>query len=163
MKKALAGICGPGAREGVFQEKAHIKLHPHQTLYPHQTLQVELNQAQEARRRQEQQAASAEEQLKFVVSAMNRYLSQSSRWRSLRRGGHLYIIPSLPSPPTLRTVVGIEQGILRPALKQSRAAGRSCGLRAQGWELEPCAGLPPSLSSSFLRLHMCPVWLGKTP
>ncbi|XP_034380743.1 coiled-coil alpha-helical rod protein 1 isoform X4 [Arvicanthis niloticus] len=35
------------------------------------TLQMELNQAQEARRRQEQQTASAEEQLKFVVSAMN--------------------------------------------------------------------------------------------
>ncbi|XP_029387497.1 coiled-coil alpha-helical rod protein 1 isoform X2 [Mus pahari] len=35
------------------------------------SLQMELNQAQEARRRQEQQIASAEEQLKFVVSAMN--------------------------------------------------------------------------------------------
>ncbi|XP_052018992.1 coiled-coil alpha-helical rod protein 1 isoform X5 [Apodemus sylvaticus] len=35
------------------------------------TLQMELNQALEARRRQEQQTASAEEQLKFVVSAMN--------------------------------------------------------------------------------------------
>ncbi|XP_028642318.1 coiled-coil alpha-helical rod protein 1 isoform X2 [Grammomys surdaster] len=35
------------------------------------TLKMELNQAQEARRRQEQQTASTEEQLKFVVSAMN--------------------------------------------------------------------------------------------
>ncbi|XP_063135444.1 coiled-coil alpha-helical rod protein 1 isoform X10 [Rattus norvegicus] len=35
------------------------------------TLKMELSQAQEARWRQEQQAASAEEQLKFVVSAMN--------------------------------------------------------------------------------------------
>lgn len=35
------------------------------------SLQMELDQAQEARRRQEQQIASAEEQLKFVVGAMN--------------------------------------------------------------------------------------------
>ncbi|GAB1301000.1 Alpha-helical coiled-coil rod protein [Apodemus speciosus] len=35
------------------------------------TLQMELSQAQEARRRQEQQTASAEEQLKLVASAMN--------------------------------------------------------------------------------------------
>lgn len=77
MKKALAGVCGPGAREGGLREKVPTKRHPSQTL------QMELNQAQEARRRQEQQTASAEEQLKFVVSAMNRYLSQSSRWWSL--------------------------------------------------------------------------------
>lgn len=85
MKKTLARVCGPGAREGSLQEKVHTKLHPSQSL------QMELDQAQEARRRQEQQIASAEEQLKFVVGAMNRYLlpgrASGKRGRRVQGGG----------------------------------------------------------------------------
>lgn len=35
---------------------------------------MELSRAQEAKRRQQQQMTSTEEQLKFVVNAVNRYL-----------------------------------------------------------------------------------------
>lgn len=65
---------------------------------------MELNRAQEARQRQEQLTASAEEQLKFLVRAMSRYLPWGGGWwgaASLSslglkgaEGGHLYLTAS---------------------------------------------------------------------
>lgn len=47
---------------------------PFPLLSPSQSLQVELGRAQEARRREQQQTASAEEQLKRVAKAISRCL-----------------------------------------------------------------------------------------